>query len=38
MDKLLADYHAAPACFNEMLVANNQPRAHWRTMLDGLAQ
>jgi uncharacterized circularly permuted ATP-grasp superfamily protein/uncharacterized alpha-E superfamily protein len=38
MDKLLADYQAAPACFNEMLVANNQPRAHWRTMLDGLAQ
>ncbi len=38
MDKLLSDYHAAPACFNEMLVANNQPRAHWRTMLDGLAQ
>ena len=38
MEKLLADYRAAPACFNEMLVANNQPRAHWRTMLDGLAQ
>jgi uncharacterized circularly permuted ATP-grasp superfamily protein/uncharacterized alpha-E superfamily protein len=38
IDKLLADYHAAPACFNEMLVANNQPRAHWRTMLEGLAQ
>ena len=36
MHQLLANYQAAPACFDEMLDASNQPRAHWRTMLDSL--
>jgi uncharacterized circularly permuted ATP-grasp superfamily protein/uncharacterized alpha-E superfamily protein len=37
MHQLLANYQAAPACFDEMLCATNQPRAHWRTMLDSLS-
>ena len=38
MHQLLANYQAAPACFDEMLDASNQPRAHWRTMLDSLSE
>ena len=37
MHQLLANYQAAPECFDEMLYASNQPRAHWRTMLDSLS-
>ncbi len=36
--KLLADYSASPECFDEMLDAAHQPRAHWRAMLDSLAK
>jgi uncharacterized circularly permuted ATP-grasp superfamily protein/uncharacterized alpha-E superfamily protein len=37
MRQLLANYQAEPACFDEMLDASNQPRAHWRTMLESLS-
>ena len=38
LDQLLADYSASPGSFDEMLDESHQPRAHWRTLLDGLAQ
>jgi uncharacterized circularly permuted ATP-grasp superfamily protein/uncharacterized alpha-E superfamily protein len=34
---LLANYPAAPGNYDEMLDSSNQPRAHWRTVLDHLA-
>ena len=37
MQQLIANYQATPACFDEMLDASSQPRAHWRTMLDSLS-
>jgi uncharacterized circularly permuted ATP-grasp superfamily protein/uncharacterized alpha-E superfamily protein len=37
LDQLLAGYPAAPDAFDEILDATLQPRAHWRTMLDRLA-
>ena len=37
MHQLLANYQVAPPCFDEMLDASNQPRAHWRTMLDSMS-
>jgi len=38
LDQLLADYSASPGSFDEMLDKSNQPRAHWRTILDRLAK
>ena len=38
LNQLLAGYPASPDSFNEMLDNSNQPRAHWRTLLDSLAQ
>lgn len=38
LNQLLADYPAAPECFDEMLDSSNQPRAHWRAMLDSLSR
>jgi uncharacterized circularly permuted ATP-grasp superfamily protein/uncharacterized alpha-E superfamily protein len=37
LSQLLAAYPAVPDSFDEMLDDANQPRAHWRTMLDSLA-
>ncbi|MBH1957208.1 circularly permuted type 2 ATP-grasp protein [Polaromonas sp.] len=37
LNQLLADYPASPDSFDEMLDESNQPRAHWRTILDCLA-
>jgi len=37
LTQLLADYSASPDSFDEMLDESNQPRAHWRTILDSLA-
>ena len=37
LNQLLADYPASPDSFDEMLDESNQPRAHWRTILDSLA-
>ncbi len=34
--QLLANYHAAPDSFDEMLDGSGQPRAHWRAMLESL--
>jgi uncharacterized circularly permuted ATP-grasp superfamily protein/uncharacterized alpha-E superfamily protein len=38
LNQLLAGYPASPDSFDEMLDDSNQPRAHWRTLLDSLAQ
>jgi len=38
IDQLLVDYFTSPGSFDEMLDESNQPRAHWRTMLDSLAR
>jgi uncharacterized circularly permuted ATP-grasp superfamily protein/uncharacterized alpha-E superfamily protein len=37
LNHLLAGYPASPDSFDEMLDDSNQPRAHWRTLLDSLA-
>ena len=37
LDRLLAGYCAPTGSFDEMLDAGNQPRAHWRTILENLA-
>ena len=37
LSQLLADYHSPSGSFDELLDKANQPRAHWRTMLDSLA-
>ncbi len=37
LSKLLAQYVAAPNCYDEMLAASGQPRPHWRAMLESLA-
>ncbi len=37
-DHLLKNYPAANGNFDEMLDASSQPRAHWRTFLDRLAE
>jgi len=36
-NQLLADYPVAAGSYDEMLDAANQPRAHWRAMLESLA-
>ena len=38
LDKFLADYRVASGSFDELLDSQQQPRAHWRGMLDSLAQ
>ena len=37
LNPLLAGYPITPGSFDEMLDGSNQPRAHWRTFLDRLA-
>ena len=37
LDRLLAGYRATTGSFDEMLDAGNQPRGHWRTILESLA-
>ena len=37
LDRLLAGYRAPTGSFDEMLDAANQPRGHWRTILESLA-
>ena len=37
LNQLLADYPIPPDSFDEMRDESNQPRAHWRTILDSLA-
>ena len=38
LNQLLADYPASPGGFDEMLDESNQPRAHWRTLLESLSK
>ena len=37
LNQLLADYPVAAGSYDEMMGAANQPRAHWRPVLDSLA-
>jgi uncharacterized circularly permuted ATP-grasp superfamily protein/uncharacterized alpha-E superfamily protein len=38
LDQLLSSYPTAPGTFDEMLEPSRLPRAHWRQLIDSLAQ